>query len=89
MFPAAKLSLYKDASGTKNLPSKMSKIFFCFFELSGPKESRWDTFELTQTLQGVLGSNIKFGGKFKFLNFFTKPNNMAVYGLPWTSATKT
>ena len=122
----------------KILPQKWAKFFFCFFELSGPKESRWDTFELTQTLQRVLGSHFKFGGKFKFfrllyktqqygclwtpmdlsnqdltflswlrpsrgswgpilnlagnsnfLDFFTKPNNMGVYGLPWTSATKT
>ena len=74
-------SLYKDASVMKNLPSKMSKFFFCFFELSGPKESRWDTFELTQTLQRVLGSHFKFGGKFKFFRLLHKTQQ---YGCLWT-----
>ena len=76
-----RVSLYKDASVTKNLPSKMCKFFFCFFELSGPKESRWDTFELTQTLQRVLGSHFKFGGKFKFFRLLHKTQQ---YGCLWT-----
>ena len=35
----------------------------------------------------VLISNL--AGNSNFLNFFTKPNNESVYGLPWASATKT
>ena len=56
-------------------------FFLCCFELSGPKESRWDTFELTQTLQRVLGSHIKFGGKFKFFGLLHKTQQ---YGCLWT-----
>ena len=76
-------SLYKDASVTKNLilPQKCANFFFWFFELSGPKESRWDTFELTQTLQRVLGSHFKFGGKFKFFKLLHKTQQ---YGCLWT-----
>ena len=74
-------SIYKDASGTKNLTSKMLIFFLCCFELSGPKESRRDTFELTQTLQRVLGSHFKFGGKFKFFRLLHKTQQ---YGCLWT-----
>ena len=75
------LSLYKDASVTKNLTSKMLIFFLCCFELSGPKESRWDTFELTQTLQRVLGSHFRFGGKYKFFRLLHKAQQ---YGCLWT-----
>ena len=47
----------------------------------GPQQLRLDTFELTQTLQGVLGSNFKFGGKF---NFFRLRHKTQQYGCLWT-----
>ena len=64
----------------KILPQKWG-IFFFFLKLSGPKESRWDTFELTQTLQRVLGSHFKFGGKFKICRLLHKTQQ---YGCLWT-----
>ena len=65
---------------------KMVIFFSLFLDFPGSLQSRLDTFELTQSLQRVLGSPFKFGGKFKI---FTKPYHRGVYGLPWTPATKT
>ena len=48
----------------------------------GPQEPRFDIFELTQTLQGVLESHFKFDRKFNFLKLFCKPQQ---YWYPWTS----
>ena len=48
----------------------------------GPQEPRFDIFELTQTLQGVLEAHFKFDRKFNFLKLFCKPQQ---YWYPWTS----
>ena len=47
----------------------------------GPQQLRLDTFELTQTLQGVLGSHFKFSGKFKFFKLLHKTQQ---YWCLWT-----
>ena len=47
----------------------------------GPQQPRFDIFELTQTLQRVLGSHFKFGGKFKFFRLLQKTQQ---YGCLWT-----
>ena len=47
----------------------------------GPQQPRLDIFELTQALQRVLGSNFKFGGKFKFFQILHKSLQ---YGCLWT-----
>ena len=47
----------------------------------GPQQPRFDIFELTQTLLSVLGSQFKFGGKFKIFQFLHKTQQ---YGCLWT-----
>ena len=56
-------------------------IFSLFLDFPGSLQSRLDTFELTQSLQRVLGSPFKFGGKFKFFQLFYKTLQ---YGCLWT-----
>merc|ERR1712242_493785 len=49
----------------------------------GPQQSQFDIFELTLTSRvrkGLLAPNSKI------CTFVTKPHNMSVCGLPWTSA---
>ena len=62
-------------------PSQIPTIW-ASMDSHGPQEPRFDIFELTQTLQGVLESHFKFDRKFNFLKLFCKPQQ---YWYPWTS----
>ena len=48
----------------------------------GPQEPSSNIFELTQTLQRVLGLISNLAGNSNFFNTFVKPYYMGVYGLP-------
>ena len=47
----------------------------------GSQQPRFDIFELTLALQWSWGPILNLAGNSNFLDFFTKPNNIGVYGL--------
>ena len=75
------LSLLRPSRGSWGPLSKFGgKLIFLSFSRNptiwasmnspGLKQPRFNIFELTQALQGVLGSHFKFCGKFKFVWLF-------------------
>ena len=54
----------------------------------GPQQPRYKIFSWLRPSRGSWGPIINLVGNSNFFNFFTKPNNMGVYGLPWNSGAK-
>ena len=77
----------------KILPQKsylknVQNFFFAFLNSLDPRNQGGTLLSWLRPSRGSWGPISNLAGNSNFLDFFTKPNNMGVYGLPWTSATK-
>ena len=62
---------------------------FPIFEVTAPSEgSGFNIFNWFRLSRASMVPFQNWVGNSKIFNFFTRPNNVSVFGLPWTSATK-